>query len=217
LGQKQTNGPGPKSGFVRFSNRCVPKTSSALISRTNRLTSAHHDRAGVFRNGRLASPWQNGFAERLIGSIRRECVDHFVVGRSTSAPNAAILGSLLQRHQNLSVIEHRWASFSPGAADRKNQIAPHPWRSSSPRADLGFRHTQRAGLGFRHTQRAGLGFRYTQHELPVGGFRNLGVVKLHRIAPNRQKVKVVTFLQRGGEFVERHPEIDRRLVDATNG
>ena len=25
------------------------------------------------------SPWQNGFAERLIGSIRRECVDHFVV------------------------------------------------------------------------------------------------------------------------------------------
>jgi len=26
-----------------------------------------------------ASPWQNGFVERLIGSIRRECVDHFVV------------------------------------------------------------------------------------------------------------------------------------------
>src|SRR3984893_11275964 len=26
-----------------------------------------------------ASPWQNGFAERLIGSIRRECIDHFIV------------------------------------------------------------------------------------------------------------------------------------------
>ena len=25
------------------------------------------------------SPWQNGFAERLIGSIRRECVDNIVV------------------------------------------------------------------------------------------------------------------------------------------
>ena len=24
------------------------------------------------------SPWQNGFAERLIGSIRRECTDHIV-------------------------------------------------------------------------------------------------------------------------------------------
>jgi transposase InsO family protein len=26
-----------------------------------------------------ASPWQNGYAERLIGSIRRECVDHLIV------------------------------------------------------------------------------------------------------------------------------------------
>src|SRR5258706_10745734 len=26
-----------------------------------------------------ASPWQNGFAERLIGSIRRECVAHIIV------------------------------------------------------------------------------------------------------------------------------------------
>jgi transposase InsO family protein len=26
-----------------------------------------------------ASPWQNGYAERLIGSIRRECLDHFIV------------------------------------------------------------------------------------------------------------------------------------------
>jgi hypothetical protein len=26
-----------------------------------------------------ASPWQIGFAERLIGSIRRECLDHIIV------------------------------------------------------------------------------------------------------------------------------------------
>jgi transposase InsO family protein len=31
------------------------------------------------------SPWQNGHVERLIGSIRRECLDHVVVlGRGTS-------------------------------------------------------------------------------------------------------------------------------------
>jgi transposase InsO family protein len=27
-----------------------------------------------------SSPWQNGHAERLIGSIRRECLDHLVGG-----------------------------------------------------------------------------------------------------------------------------------------
>ena len=26
-----------------------------------------------------ASPWQNGVAERLIGSVRRECLDHIIV------------------------------------------------------------------------------------------------------------------------------------------
>jgi transposase InsO family protein len=26
-----------------------------------------------------ASPWQNGVVERLIGSIRRECMDHVIV------------------------------------------------------------------------------------------------------------------------------------------
>jgi transposase InsO family protein len=25
------------------------------------------------------SPWQNGYAERLIGTIRRECLDHLMV------------------------------------------------------------------------------------------------------------------------------------------
>src|SRR5262249_15661816 len=27
----------------------------------------------------LRSPWQNGHAERLIGSIRRDCLDHVIV------------------------------------------------------------------------------------------------------------------------------------------
>jgi hypothetical protein len=29
--------------------------------------------------GSGGSPWQNCFAERLIGTIRRECVDHLIV------------------------------------------------------------------------------------------------------------------------------------------
>jgi hypothetical protein len=41
----------------------------------------HRFRAMGFRDKPNApgSPWQNGFAERLIGSIRSECVDHVVV------------------------------------------------------------------------------------------------------------------------------------------
>jgi hypothetical protein len=31
------------------------------------------DRPTSFR-----APWQNGYAERLIGSVRRECTDHFI-------------------------------------------------------------------------------------------------------------------------------------------
>ena len=33
------------------------------------------------------SPWQNAYAERLIGSIRRECLDHIIT--STNADYAA--------------------------------------------------------------------------------------------------------------------------------
>jgi transposase InsO family protein len=38
-------------------------------------------RAMGIRDRRISpqSPWQNGYAERLIGSIRRECIDHVIV------------------------------------------------------------------------------------------------------------------------------------------
>jgi transposase InsO family protein len=29
------------------------------------------------------SPWQNAFVERMIGSIRRECLDHIVILNET--------------------------------------------------------------------------------------------------------------------------------------
>jgi hypothetical protein len=92
-----------------------------------------------------ASPWQNGFAERLIGSIRRECLDHLVVIGETHLRRILrfYARSLLQRHQNASVVGQRCAGFSPGSADRKHQIVPHPRRTPSPLCP---------GLGFRYTQ-----------------------------------------------------------------
>ena len=36
------------------------------------------------------SPWQNGYAERLIGSIRRECLDHVVVFGERHLPHVLV-------------------------------------------------------------------------------------------------------------------------------
>ena len=41
------------------------------------------------------SPWQNGYAERLIGSIRRECLDH-----------VAVFGERHLRHLLLSYLDY---------------------------------------------------------------------------------------------------------------
>jgi hypothetical protein len=45
------------------------------------------DRPTSFR-----SPWQNGYVERLIGSVRRECIDHLIVF------NAEHLGRILAKY-----------------------------------------------------------------------------------------------------------------------
>jgi transposase InsO family protein len=36
------------------------------------------------------SPWQNGYSERLIGSIRRDCLDHVVVFGERHLRHAAV-------------------------------------------------------------------------------------------------------------------------------
>ena len=56
------------------------------------------------------SPWQNGFAERLIGSIRRECLDHVIV--------------LGEKH--LRRVLHAYASYYNGARTHRslNKDAP---------------------------------------------------------------------------------------------
>jgi transposase InsO family protein len=61
-----------------------------------------------------ASPWQNGFAERLIGSIRREWVDHIIV--LGEAHLRRILKSCAKYYNRVRT--HRCAGFSPGSANR---------------------------------------------------------------------------------------------------
>src|SRR5512143_1799852 len=91
-----------------------------------------------------ASPWQNGFAERLIGSIRRECVDHFVV--LGEAHLRRILRAYARYYNDVRT--HRSLDKDapvprPVQAGRNHWFTRDPWRTSS---------LLRPGLGFRYTQ-----------------------------------------------------------------
>ncbi len=44
------------------------------------------------------SPWQNGYAERLIGSIPRECVDHTAVAPSPKGRCSRLMGNTIKTH-----------------------------------------------------------------------------------------------------------------------
>jgi hypothetical protein len=89
-----------------------------------------------------ASPWQNGFAQRLIGSIRRECLDHIIVSgkvylRQTLISYAAYYNSV-RTHRSLNKDA---PMFRP--IQQIGIIRSHPRRASpSLRPDLSFRHTQ---------------------------------------------------------------------------
>jgi transposase InsO family protein len=63
----------PWDGAPRYMIRDRDRIYGAIVT--------HRLRAMGIRDKPIApaSPWQNGFAERLIGSIRRECVDHIIV------------------------------------------------------------------------------------------------------------------------------------------
>src|ERR1700682_1071176 len=83
-----------------------------------------------------ASPWQNGFAERLIGSIRRECLDHVIV-----------LGELHLRR------------ILKSYADYYNDIRTH--RSLNKDAPIS-RPVQRSGIISSHAILGGLHHQYVR-------------------------------------------------------
>ena len=78
------------------------------------------------------SPWQNGFAERLIGSIRRECIDHVIaLGEAhlrRILTNYAAYYNELRTHRSL---EQGRPDPSRHPARRPHRIAAGPRRTSS--------------------------------------------------------------------------------------
>ena len=70
------------------------------------------------------SPWQNGFAERLIGSIRRECVDHVIVLGEALTP---ILTEYAAYYNELRTSSISWQRRSnPSCYPAPGRIASEP-------------------------------------------------------------------------------------------
>jgi len=69
-----------------------------------------------------ASPWQNGFAERLIGSIRRECLDHVVIWGEAH----------LRRIPPASIPRERCAGLARRRSRRTHSLSPNLGRTASP-------------------------------------------------------------------------------------
>ena len=71
------------------------------------------------------SPWQNGHVERLIGSIRRECLDHMIVlGEAHLRHIFRAYASLLQRGPDSSAIGQGRPSFSARATGWFRPVLP---------------------------------------------------------------------------------------------
>src|SRR5262249_32712086 len=93
-----------------------------------------------------ASPWQNGFVERPIGSIRRECVDHIIV------LGEAHLRQVLKSYARYYSATRTYLALDKDApvsrpANPCDEVTCYPGRTSSPlRQSLAFRHTQRYSL-----------------------------------------------------------------------
>ena len=60
------------------------------------------------------SPWQNGYVERVIGSIRRECLDHVIVRNERLAAGPQVLHGLLQQIPHTPLAEQRPAGPKAG-------------------------------------------------------------------------------------------------------
>jgi transposase InsO family protein len=77
------------------------------------------------------SPWQNAYAERLIGSIRRECLDHVVVFGERHLPH--VLLSLNYYNETRTLVGQGSAPIAHGPILATFRCRSALWRSESHR------------------------------------------------------------------------------------
>jgi hypothetical protein len=111
------------------------------------------------------SPWQNPFVERVIGSLRRECLDHVIVWNERA----------LRRHlQEYLVYYHEWRTHLS-----LDQDAPVP-RAVHPPTGGSIRQVPHLGGGITITNGAPPDRRVPHHE-PLGRHSPA----LARVSPNQ--------------------------------
>ena len=87
-----------------------------------------------------SSPWQNPYAERLIGSIRRECLDHVIV-----------LGERHLRHLLTTYLTYYHGARTHLALEKD---APTPRRVQTPTEGPVIAFPEVGGLHHRYERRA---------------------------------------------------------------
>jgi putative transposase len=71
------------------------------------------------------SPWQNAFVERLIGSIRRECLDHMII-LSQRHPRHLLKNYLTYYHRSRTHLALAKDAPEPRAIMRRGEIIAIP-------------------------------------------------------------------------------------------
>src|SRR5512139_164010 len=83
------------------------------------------------------SPWQNGIAERLIGTLRRECLDQAIV--FGEAQLRRVLSAYAASNASASSFTEGYPVKARHPTDRQRCGHPDPWRITSPiRPDMIF-------------------------------------------------------------------------------
>ena len=122
------NGSPGKSAKPAAGTQCLPIWFEiATVSMARHLSGV---RAMGIRDRPTAprSPWQNGYAERLIGSIRRECLDHvIVVASGIYAMCCARTSSITTAPGHIS----RWAKTHRSRGLSRRSVAFFRCRSSA--------------------------------------------------------------------------------------
>ena len=114
-----------------------------------------------------ASPWQNGFAERLIGSIRRECVDHVIVAGERHLRRIlrtyAVYYNDIRTHRSL---DKDAPAFRPVQRIGNIEFAQILADCITIGPGLGFRHTQVMSDNFNAINQARIRAALERHRMP---------------------------------------------------